>query len=499
MRPEITAQSARPSRARRLACVVWAVAGAGAALQGYVLLRMYLKPHERQSELPVHDHWGVAEDAEATADAEEAADIAKAAAEADGGIAHKGNVWAMATFQNGPPPLLGDGLRMLFSEDGFVWEEPAGAPIVLRPSDVGARVLRDPSVVFHAGLFHLVYTSDLCVKQVKNEWRCLGAKEPQYRPKPRIGYAYSNDLRHWHGKKLHEIDLEHACSVWAPELSELPRSEGGGFLITFSATVVKGECPPTFQTTPHRAYWLRAKNTEALRAGQFTAPKRLVLHEREAAKKRSHEYDDATLDESVIDLFPIFNARPASSRNRHVLLYKSEHNRCAERKWQVGRAPWRNESCTLVLRLAVADKIEGPWRVDAAARGAFFPRALSRPCVEGPTALPLGNGATLVLFDAYRLDCVVYAPPPCGTIAGMQPSAYNMQPAPRLNDPDSHASCAYRPSRKGFGGMISDDFVRWRDVSHKVYMPVGYKHGTAVRASRQLVCKAFDSLLMCQH
>ena len=68
------------------------------------------------------------------------------AAEADGGIAHKGNVWAMATFQNGPPPLLGDGLRMLFSEDGFVWEEPAGAPIVLRPSDVGARVLRDPSV-----------------------------------------------------------------------------------------------------------------------------------------------------------------------------------------------------------------------------------------------------------------------------------------------------------------------------------------------------------------
>ena len=76
------------------------VAGAGAALQGYVLLRMYLKPHERESDLPVHDHWGVAEDAEATADAEEAADIAKAAAEADGGIAHKGNdVASMHCFE----------------------------------------------------------------------------------------------------------------------------------------------------------------------------------------------------------------------------------------------------------------------------------------------------------------------------------------------------------------------------------------------------------------
>ena len=82
-----------------------------------------------------------------------------------------------------------------------------------------------------------------------------------------------------------------------------------------------------------------------------------------------------------------------------------------------------------------------------------------------------------------------------GTLAGQPPKAYNMQAAPRLSD---GSTCAYRPARKGFGGMISDDLVRWRDVSHKVYMPVGYKHGTAVRAPRELVCGAFDSLLMCQ-
>jgi len=34
-----------------------------------------------------------------------------------------------------------------------------------------------------------------------------------------------------------EIKLRDACSLWAPELSELPADEGGGVMLSFSATV----------------------------------------------------------------------------------------------------------------------------------------------------------------------------------------------------------------------------------------------------------------------
>ena len=68
-------------------------------------------------------------------------------------------------------------------------------------------------------------------------------------------------------------------------------------------------------------------------------------------------------------------------------------------------APLRNASCSLVLRQAVSTEPMGPWTDDPNAQGAYFPGAISRPCVEGPSLLRAPDGGYILLFDAYRTDC----------------------------------------------------------------------------------------------
>jgi hypothetical protein len=78
--------------------------------------------------------------------------------------------YVLATFKDGK--MMGDGLRFLVSTDGLQWEAVGsdgddGEQIHLRREDIpGARVFRDPSLVFHDGWFHLVFSSELCVYQV---------------------------------------------------------------------------------------------------------------------------------------------------------------------------------------------------------------------------------------------------------------------------------------------------------------------------------------------
>ena len=69
----------------------------------------------------------------------------------------------MATFKNGAG--LGDGLQILTSVEGRIWEPLPGEPLVLPVGRTGGRVFRDPSIALHDGVFHLVFTSDLCVGQ----------------------------------------------------------------------------------------------------------------------------------------------------------------------------------------------------------------------------------------------------------------------------------------------------------------------------------------------
>ena len=87
----------------------------------------------------------------------------------------------MASFKDGK--VMGDGLRLLYSTDGLRWEAlPSadkvdrgyGDDIVLAREDIpNARVFRDPSLLWHGGFFHLVFTSELCVYQV----RCMHCRQ----------------------------------------------------------------------------------------------------------------------------------------------------------------------------------------------------------------------------------------------------------------------------------------------------------------------------------
>ena len=222
-------------------------------------------------------------------------------------------VYILSSFQNGR--TLGDGLRLLASHDGRQW---SAVPEKLLPlSRTGGRVFRDPSLLWHGAMFHLVWTSDLCVGQRKGVWKCerLG---PKGRPLPRFGYARSADLVTWEGVRLVDVPLRGACSLWAPELTALPSDEGGGFMLVFSATrVADGRCPVNFQATAHRSYVMTSHDLV-----RFSAPRPLQL---------------TGVHESVIDLYPMLNPTPlapharatgpAAAPRRHILWYKSEARR----------------------------------------------------------------------------------------------------------------------------------------------------------------------------
>ena len=73
--------------------------------------------------------------------------------------------YVMASFKQGK--AMGDGLRLLHSQDALRWEAlpPSGKPVLAWTEVDGASVFRDPSVVWDRGLFHLVFTAELCVHQ----------------------------------------------------------------------------------------------------------------------------------------------------------------------------------------------------------------------------------------------------------------------------------------------------------------------------------------------
>lgn len=52
--------------------------------------------------------------------------------------------------------------------------------------------------------------------------------------------------------------------------------------------------------------------------------------------------------------------------------------------------------------------------------------------------------------------------------------------------------CAYLPTRKGFGALLSRDLCTWEDISGSISVPIEYKHGTGLhlqgKALRQ-VCR----------
>lgn len=131
-------------------------------------------------------------------------------------------LFVFATFTNGPS-AFGEGLHVLASLDGLNWHALAKDPIVLAAGKAGT-LFRDPSIMWHDGWFHLVFTTDLCAGIPKQSWECNDAARRDSTP-ARFGYARSRNLLDWQGVRTVTVPLHGACNVWAPEWYEPSSAE----------------------------------------------------------------------------------------------------------------------------------------------------------------------------------------------------------------------------------------------------------------------------------
>jgi len=136
-----------------------------------------------------------------------------------------------------------EGLRMLYSYDGYRWTD---TNLVLFTPSVGGKIIRDPSMVQGPdGTFHLVWTS---------AWRGdLG-----------FGYAQTKDLIHWTDEKFVPIMAHEptTVNVWAPEL--FYDDENKQYVIIWASTIPfrfpRGE---EEENNNHRMYYTTTKDFKA--------------------------------------------------------------------------------------------------------------------------------------------------------------------------------------------------------------------------------------------
>lgn len=110
-----------------------------------------------------------------------------------------------------------DGLRMLYSNDGYNWKDLD--TVLLHPAVGRQKVMRDPSIVQGPdGTFHLVWTSS---------WQ--GDKG--------FGYSSSKDLVHWTPQQFIPVMEKEpsTVNVWAPEL--FYDDEARQFLIIWASCI----------------------------------------------------------------------------------------------------------------------------------------------------------------------------------------------------------------------------------------------------------------------
>lgn len=262
-----------------------------------------------------------------------------------------------------------EGLRFLYSDDGYHWKETNGT--FLKP-EVGEKVMRDPSIVRGAdGTFHLVWTSG---------WK--GDRG--------FGYASSRDLIHWSPQRSIPV-MEHepsAVNVWAPELYY--NTGNKEFIIIWASTV-----PFRFpkgaeeEENNHRMYYTTTK-------------------------------DFSTFSQTRLFFEPGFSVIDAIITERgkddYVLVLKDNTR------------PNRN------LKVAFSQDALGPYTNVSPAFTASF--------TEGPAVTHVGTD-WLIYFDAYK--------------------------------------------DKRYGAVKTTDFKVFTDVSDKISIPEGHKHGTIFKVSRPVL------------
>ena len=154
------------------------------------------------------------------------------------------------------PYFLGNGetgVYFSFSRDGLNFEWLNDGKVVMpAPSWGDESLTRDPSIVYHDGKFHMVWTTS---------WNSRT-----------IGYAHSKDLKTWSQPKRIEIwgERTDVRNTWAPELHWDP--ERNEFLILWSSTTQgefkDGDGSEDKHGYDHRSYASRTKDFQS-----FTEPK----------------------------------------------------------------------------------------------------------------------------------------------------------------------------------------------------------------------------------
>ncbi|WP_187262076.1 glycoside hydrolase family 43 protein [Pontibacter beigongshangensis] len=134
-----------------------------------------------------------------------------------------------------------EGLRLLYSYDGYKWEELEG--VFLKPDAGKGKLMRDPSIVTGPdGTFHLVWTT---------AWRGDNG----------FGYASSKDLVNWSEQQFVDV-MKHeptTVNVWAPEL--FYDDENERYIIIWASTI-----PNRFprgveaEDNNHRMYYTTTKD-----------------------------------------------------------------------------------------------------------------------------------------------------------------------------------------------------------------------------------------------
>lgn len=167
-----------------------------------------------------------------------------------------------------------NGVFLAWSEDGRHFHAVnESKPIFTPPKwDQGQHLTRDPSIVFHEGKFHMVWTSNW-----SGRW---------------FGYVSSPDLKNWCDPirvQPFPAEGEQPKNVWAPELFR--DSVAGDFKIVWSSTLdtelKDGDGSEDSHGNDHRLYYVTTKDFES-----FSHPKLLFNDENYSVIDAHVVFDD---------------------------------------------------------------------------------------------------------------------------------------------------------------------------------------------------------------
>ncbi len=215
------------------------------------------------------------------------------------------------------PYFLGNGetgVYLAYSRDGLNFKWLADGKVVMPAPAWGDESLtRDPSILYHDGTFHMVWTTS---------WKSRS-----------IGYAHSKDLLHWSKPKKIDVwgDFTAVINTWAPELHWDPEEKE--FLIIWSSTTLEelndNDGSNNSPDNDHRTYAIRTRDFEKIsKPALFYSP-------------QAPEY-------SVIDPYIAHDDRgtPNVNDDRWVMVIKNELN------------PQRGGKN---LRLTFSKRMQGPY------------------------------------------------------------------------------------------------------------------------------------------